>query len=354
MDDSVKQLIDQAKNVCLIPAENEPESLSAALALFYTLKEAGKNVNVMTEHIPEKLNFLVPSLDFISSPKNFVFSVPRSIADVSQVYYEKNGEALKIHLTIDKGFLKKEDISFYYSDARPDLLITLGIHNFEQELSGRLNAFGFILDTPIVNVDNQETNTRFGRINIVEPTSLAEMVADILKTQGNFNADTANCLLAGLILHYENFKKASNPKVFETVSFLMEKGGDYRKVSDELAKPSQKDVYFLSKIFRSIKTEENGMLVSTITIDDFQDFSKAETGTAVQKLRDLGIENDVLVLFGSHGSGPLTKGFFYSKKPELLAKLSGQQETGSRDWVFLTLSETDVASAKENIKKLLL
>src|SRR3989338_6716878 len=153
-----KQLISDAKNICIIPSEYEPESLSVALALFYTLKELHKNVNLIIEDFPEKLNFLVPSLDFITSPKNFVISIPKSVAEVSQIYYEKNEENLKIHLTVDKGRVRKEDVLFYFSSAKPDLVITLGIKDLESQLKDQLDSFGFILDTPILNIDTKTEN----------------------------------------------------------------------------------------------------------------------------------------------------------------------------------------------------
>ena len=56
----LKNLITQANNICLIPNESEPESLTGSLALFYTLKELGKNVNLVSEKFPEILDFLVP------------------------------------------------------------------------------------------------------------------------------------------------------------------------------------------------------------------------------------------------------------------------------------------------------
>ena len=91
-----KKCIAEANNICIIPSQtNEPESLTSALALFYTLKELHKNVNPIMEDLPEKLSFLTPSLDFISSPKNFVISIPRAQADVSQIYYEKNEDKQK-------------------------------------------------------------------------------------------------------------------------------------------------------------------------------------------------------------------------------------------------------------------
>src|SRR3989344_2254000 len=178
----IKQLIIDAKNICVIPSQtNEPESLSAALALFYTLKEIGKNVNLIIQELPENLGFLTPSLDYISQPKNFVISIPKSAAQISQVYYEKSDESLKIHLTIDKGTIKKDNISLYFSDAKPDLIITLGIQNFQKELEGKLDSFGFLLDSPIVNIDNNSENLKFGKINAIEQKSLTEMVLEITK-----------------------------------------------------------------------------------------------------------------------------------------------------------------------------
>ena len=96
-----KQLINEAKNIYIIPDGNtEPDSVATALALFYTLKELNKNVNlIIDEELPENLKFLIPSLDFISYPKNFVISIPSKVADVSQIFYDKDEQGLKVHLT---------------------------------------------------------------------------------------------------------------------------------------------------------------------------------------------------------------------------------------------------------------
>ena len=53
--EQAKQLIGETKNIYIIPAQtNEPESIVCALALFYTLKELNKNVNLVIEELPEK------------------------------------------------------------------------------------------------------------------------------------------------------------------------------------------------------------------------------------------------------------------------------------------------------------
>ena len=147
-----KQIITDAKNICLIPSDS-PEAISSSLALLYTLKELGKNVNLVLETVPENLKFLAPPLDFISYPKNFTISVPTNVAKISQVYYEKGDDALKIHLTVENGNIKKDNIAFYFSEAKPDLTITFGIKDYAKELAGRLNSFGFLLDSPVLNID---------------------------------------------------------------------------------------------------------------------------------------------------------------------------------------------------------
>ena len=232
--EEIKKLINEAKNICLIPQETtEPESLTAALALFYTLKELGKNVNLIIEKIPEKYHFLIPSLDFISSPKNFVISIPTNVANVSSVYYEKNDDSLKIHLTIDKGTIKKDNLSFYFSEAKPDLVITLGVQDFQKQLSGKLDAFGFLLNAPILNIDNNQSNKKFGAVNVLQDCALSEMLLEIISSinKNPITKETATCILADLIVYYNNFQNPKIPlTVFQLCADLMSKGADREQI----------------------------------------------------------------------------------------------------------------------------
>jgi len=351
-------LIQEAKNVCIIPSQtNEPESLTAALALFYTLKELGKNVNLIIEKFPEKLNFLIPSIDYISSPKNFVISVPRAMADVSQIYYEKNDDSLKIHLTIDKGHIKKDDISFYFSEAKPNLVITLGIQDLQSQLASQLNSFGFLLDTPIINIDADATNKKFGQVNIIQQTSLAEIVAGMAATLSvnGIKKETANCLLAGLVLHYENFKNSfANADIFNLASHLIKQGAQHDVIIDNVYRATERELQFLGTILQNLKPQENGTSVAELESDSFYNFAETEATTAIEKIKTLGMPNDLLVLWKSHNSEPMIKGFFYSKKPHMINKFAEHKEsTIKQGWVFLALPGQDIHSAKENIIKLL-
>jgi hypothetical protein len=230
-----KQLILDAKNIYLIPSQ-EPEALALTLALFYTLKQQGKNVNLIIETLPESLKFLSPSLDFIYYPKNFVISIPNKVAGISQVFYEKNDEALKIHLTLENGNIKKENIAFYFSEAKPDLIITLGIKDYAEQLSGKLNSFGFLLDSPILNVDNSADNKKFGKINLLSDKSLTEIIFSLAKNLHEIpvTKNIAECFLTGIVIRTDNFKKNLTADIFEISSLLMKSGAELGKITSNL------------------------------------------------------------------------------------------------------------------------
>lgn len=234
-----QQIISEAKNIYLISSK-EPEAVASTVALFYTLKNLDKNVNLIADSLPEFLKFLAPSLDFISYPKNFVISVPNNIADISQIYYEKNSDALKIHLAIENGNIKKDNISFYFAETKPDLILTVGIKDYSKELAGELNSYGFLLDSPILNIDtllpSVQTNEKFGKINILENRSISEMTLNLIKAacKEPIKKEPATCLLCGLILHTENFKNNVTAEIFQTAAELMKNGADLQNIIENL------------------------------------------------------------------------------------------------------------------------
>lgn len=354
-NEEVKNLIASSKNICLIPNPNEPESLTAVLALFYTLKDLGKNVNLICDQFPEKLNFLLPSLDFISQPKNFVISIPRTSANISQIYYEKSEESIRIHLTIDSGQLKKEHIALYASNAKPDVVIAMGIPNFQQELSDKLDSYGYLLDSPIINIDNNAENVKFGQHNIVEPLSLSELALQITDSLGATTKEqAANCLLAGMVLYYENFANSKTTSAtFQTVSDLIKKGAHHSQIIENLHKTTEQEVKFLGAIFENLKTEGQTS-IAVLESDAFYQFSESQAATAVEKIKTIGFSNDVLVLWKSHNSEPAIKGFFYSKKPVSINKFAESPESDIKNgWVFLNIPGDSTQLAKEKVFNLL-
>ncbi|HCC59678.1 MAG TPA: hypothetical protein DEP95_00420 [Candidatus Staskawiczbacteria bacterium] len=234
-----KNLISNSKNIYIVSQE-EPEAFACSLALFYTLKELSKNVNLIIGELPENLKFLAPSLDFVSYPKNFVISIPNRIADISQIYYEKNDNDLKIHLTLDKGIIKKDDASFYFSEPKPDLIITLGVKDYKTQLKDKMDSFGFLLDSPILNIDSGETdNKNFGKINLLSSQPIAKTTTDLIKSISDnpIKKEAVECLLTGLVICTENFKNSKvTADIFELAGSLMKQGASFKKIIENIYK----------------------------------------------------------------------------------------------------------------------
>lgn len=213
----------KSQNILIFPSKNPPDSIPASLALFYTLKKLSKNVNLFLENFPKNLEFLTPSLDFISYPNQFIISIKDLEEDISQLYYEKDENNLKLFFKLKKGVIRKKDISFDWTWEKPDLIVTLGIK--EQEEIGKFSKK--IEKVPILNIDTQKKNKRFGKINLIDSDStLTEIITKVIKSidENLFEENISTCLLTGLALASENFSKPENlPQIFEKVAFLMKK-----------------------------------------------------------------------------------------------------------------------------------
>jgi len=269
-----KKVIEGAQNIYIFPSGKEnPESVPCSLALFYTLKEQKKNVNLIIDDFPEKFRFLIPSLDFLSYPKDFIISIPTTKAKFSQIRYDKTEENLKICLALDKGEIKKNEISFYFSEPKPDLLITIGSNpspSAEGEGSKDLdflkknNLFSFGAKPPVLNINNQETTdpapeqarygagneniiktnltphqSKLGTWQVKNNSSLAELFTDFIKSidENLIKENVATALLTGLIIFSDNFQNPNtSAEILETAAFLIKKRAKHQQIIDGLYK----------------------------------------------------------------------------------------------------------------------
>jgi hypothetical protein len=119
------------------------------------------------------------------------------------------------------------------------------VKDYSKELSNNLNSFGFLLDSPILNIDTalasgvqaeQTDNKKFGKINIIENYSLPEIIFNLIKNinQEPVKKELAECLLCAIVLHTTNFKNGLTAEIFQTVSELMKNGADLKKIINNL------------------------------------------------------------------------------------------------------------------------
>ena len=223
----LRNLIEQAQNIQIFASKEREETQACALALFYTLKELKKNVNLEIDYLPEKLKFLSPSLSHISQPKDFRISIPKDKANVSQISYEKDDNGFKVYLKIEEGNIRKKDISFCFAQIKPDLIITIGIKGKNELKETNL---------PILNIDNRKENEKFGKINIVESDkSLSEIVFSVINAiDGNLiRKEVSTSLLAALILSSSDSQKEG---LLPQSADLLTKGAEGKEILENIYK----------------------------------------------------------------------------------------------------------------------
>lgn len=124
----VKSLVNKFSNILLLPSPDlEQDSFPAILALFFSLRKLGKNVNLKVKDVPENFKPLVREE---SLGADCLIFIRERGCKVSQIFYEKTGEELKLYLKTNQGKLKKENVRFK-SLSSNYLLITLGTENLD-------------------------------------------------------------------------------------------------------------------------------------------------------------------------------------------------------------------------------
>lgn len=363
------EALTQAKNVILgsqsiliLPSpESQGDSIGAGLALFFTLKKLGKNVNMPMGPLPERLGFLSKMEE---ENKDFIISVNTKKSPISKMRYEKEGDELKIYLTSEDGYLSPESVRLMGQTIKPqenqipDLVITLGADSLESLGKSFSENIQIISEAAVLNIDNQALNENFGDINLVDITSsLSETVLSLVESiNGETEPKTATALLTGIVWSYQNFRNPkTRPKTFEAAAKLIEKGADHQKIVFHLYKQKNvPQIKLLGRILEKLELNEGKQMYSAaLTEKDFQECraTSKDLAFAVEELKfNFRYLPNLLVLWESHASPVVIKGVFCSPSQELVNRLLENFEGNSKGGSALFLvRENDLNSAKEKI-----
>jgi len=372
-----KKLIEKSQNILLFPCLNSAgDSLSAAFALFFTLKKLGKNVNIVSREIPEKFHFL-SELNSLPS-RDFVISIDTSGKDISEMRYEKNERDLKIYLTLSKGGLGRNDISFPDGEEKIqikkggflrenlDLLITLSANSLEnlgETFSQNSEVF---YKNPILNVDNHPDNENFGEVNLVEMTSsVSEIITNLIQSMEPEKGEllderVASYLLTGIICSSQNFRNPkTRPKTFATSALLIEKGACHQKIIQHLYKQkSVSQIKLLGRILEKLNFDgQKDLYWATLSGKDFEESqaSSKDLSFALEEMKfNFRYLPNLLVLWESYASPLVVKGIFYSSNPSNLQRILENFEGVSRgEGILFLVREKKLSLAEERVLKIL-
>lgn len=230
----VQQALATAQTVLVVaPQKPNLDKIAAALALFLSLKKAGKSVVVACpDEMTVEFSPLV-GVDKVTSQlggKNLTISFDYVEDSIEKVSYNIENNKFNLLIQPKAGFppLSADKVSYSYSGGA-DLIFIIGAQKLED--LGNLYAQESKLyeQKSTVNIDVDAKNTQFGGINLTDPTvsSCSEITTGLIATlKLPVDQDIASNLLLGI---EEMTKRFSSPETtaatLEAAAFCLRSGG---------------------------------------------------------------------------------------------------------------------------------
>lgn len=264
----LKNQLNQANSTLVLTTEKPSfDAVASALAMYLSLKNAGKNVSIASSSEPIVRDSHLVGLDKIQTEigsTNLAISFPYQEDSIEKVSYNVEGDHFKLLIQPKEGFepIKKEDLSFNYTGASADLVIIIGASRIEDVGSIILNEKDLLEKATIVNISDVPGS--FGKINLVDPnSSLSEIVTAIIQeTSLQLTKDTAQNLMQGIEDATQNLRSTKmTADTFEALALLHRTGA---RRSSRIA-PTIEEKESAKRITQSIqeqtKTKDRGAIV---------------------------------------------------------------------------------------------
>lgn len=235
----VKAQLGQAKKIVVLsPAVINVDKLAASLALFLALKQAGKEVTVVTEGTlkVEHSNLygvgeIKQSLPQVSGG-DLTLILENVVDNQGKVpslekldwYPEGNNLNLVFHVLPGQKF-EPSKIESKFSGAAFDLIFVVGANNLS-ELGNIYPQNAEIFNKSfVVSIDN---NGSFGKANVVDSgaSSISEMMTHVISGLDlSYDPDIASNLVAGIYDATSNLTVNLKPDTFMALGFVTQQGG---------------------------------------------------------------------------------------------------------------------------------
>lgn len=229
-----KELTRQSNRILIAIGRNPTkDAVAASLGLMHALGRKEKSVTVVCPgELPAEAKNLGGWEKIASTlERNFVITLKSAVGNLDKVSYYTEGDDLNLVIHPHAGapeFLK-DQIEYKSGGTNFDLVFVLG----SQQLSNLGELYtdkeGLYTNVPIINIDKDSQNSRFGKINLIEPTasSISEIVVFFLKTAGiSADQEAATDFLAGIDWATDNFQSPQvSAGAFEAAAFCLKAGG---------------------------------------------------------------------------------------------------------------------------------
>ncbi len=306
--------IADAKRILLIPHANvDADGLSSALACYSVFRALGKDCTVICpDTLPESLDFL-PNFEHlstsISSEQQFIITLDCSNGvEVDKLRYNIEENKVNIIIVPKKGKLKADNVKFFEGGSSYDLILVVDTADMSLLGSFYTENIDLFSETPILNVDHHISNTRFGQLQLIDPT--AASATEVLfgwfmgepKWKDFVTADVATLLLTGLITDTRSFQNPNTtPKSLEVAASLLDMGARQQEIIQHIykTKPLSTLKIWGRALNRIQMDPDTGIVWSSVSREDLQEMgaTSKETAGILDELISTIPDADVHVLF---------------------------------------------------------
>lgn len=212
-------------------------------------------------------------------------------------------------------------------------------------------------NTPIINIDHHASNPLFGMYNLVdiEASSTCEIICDLLrKMDVKINEQIATLLLFGMIGDTNCFKNSIRPHTFEVTGELLSLGADYDQIIFEMYRRERRNYLELyGHILSNLIVLQWGKIIGgIITQELFKQYDILENDFGRQFINEIlaAIDNtDFVFLIKELESGENKIGF-RSRTDE--CNVSKIAEKFGGGWHIRASGATTILSSEEVIEML--
>lgn len=209
------------------------DTVAASLGLTQVLTKEGKNVTVVSpEEIPTETKD-IEGWEKIAKTfeKNFVITLKSAVGNVEKVSYYTEGDDLNLVVHPHSGApdFSRDQIDYKTGGTSFDLIFVLGGRKLSDLGKLYTDEENLYTNASIINIDRDPQNSRFGKINLIEPSasSISEIVVSALKMAGiSVDEKAATDFLVGIGWATDNFQSPqTSASAFEAVAFCLRAGG---------------------------------------------------------------------------------------------------------------------------------
>lgn len=350
--------------ICL-PHGAGSDAIASGLGLYLALLKLGKRAKVVSPgfSLPPSHSFLPKSDEIttdVSALRRFIVSIDTSAAPLEELSYDIVGRHLHIYLTPKRGMYEPAHVTTNVGAFTFDLIIVLDAPSLERLGSLYEENREFFYQTPLINIDHNPTNDRYGNAVVVDVTasSTAELVFELLEAAKEPPIDEyiATALLTGMIAKTKSFQSpAVTPRALTIASHLVSSGARRDEIIRNLYQTKSLAVLRLwgRALTRLQSSPDQRYIWTTLTADDIA--QSGATARDIPGVIDELIANtagaEVITVLAAEGNR-VNVYASSGKTTDALALFRDYQPTGSRHFVTFGLPGRSLEACQQELRRL--